>query len=132
MKLHILQWLINALAIIVAVRVVDGLSFTGPWWYMLIIGTIFGIVNSLIKPIIKFFSIPIIIITLGVFSVVINAAMLGITALISRPLELGFEISGFWPALWGALIVSIVSALLSWVTGKRHLEEIKKREGKNA
>jgi len=123
MKLVLLQWLINAFAIVVAVKVVDGISFSGPWWYMIIIGSLFGIVNSIIKPIIKFFSYPIIIITLGIFTVIINATMLGMTSLISRHLDLGFTIAGFWPALWGAMIVCIVSTFLSWATGKKKLKE---------
>lgn len=132
MKFHILQWLINALAIVIAVKVVDGISFQGEWWYMIVIGSLFGLVNGLIKPIIKLFTYPIIIITLGIFTLIINAAMLGLTALISRPLKLGFEIAGFWPAFWGALIVSIISTVLSWMTGQKTLREELKRERKNA
>jgi putative membrane protein len=123
MKLILIQWLINALAIIVAVKFVDGIRFSGPWWYMLIIGSLFGIVNSIIKPVIRLFTYPIIILTFGIFALVINAAMLGLTSFISGQLELGFTIEGFWPALWGALVVSIISMLLSWVTGYRRQKE---------
>ena len=119
MRLLLLQWLVNALAIVLAVRIVDGIVFSGPWWYMLIIGAIFGTVNSLIKPVIKFFTYPIIILTLGIFALVINAAMLGLTALISRFLDLGFDVAGFRPALGGAVIVTVVSTILSWATGLR-------------
>lgn len=132
MKLHILQWLINALAIVVAVKIVDGISFHGEWWYMIVIGSLFGLVNSSIKPIIRFFTYPIIIVTLGIFTLIINASMLGLTALISRPLKLGFEVTGFWPAFWGALIVSIISTVLSWMTGQKALREELKGEKKNA
>lgn len=128
MKLILLQWLINAFAIIVAVKVIDGISFSGPWWYMIIIGSLFGIVNSVIKPVIKFFTYPIIIITFGIFALVINAAMLGTTALISRHLELGFTIAGFWPAFWGAMIVSMISTFLAIATGHKRLRASSKGE----
>lgn len=114
-----MQWVINAVAIVIAVRVVDGISFRGEWWHMLIIGAIFGVINGFIKPVIKFFTYPIIIITLGIFVFIINAAMLGLTALISNIFKLGFEVNGFVPAFWGALIVSVVGIFLSWITGTR-------------
>ncbi len=98
---------------------------------MIIIGSVFGIVNSLIKPIVKFFTYPIIIITLGIFTLVINAAMLVLTSLISGFLNFGFEITGFLPALWGALIVSIISIILSWLTGLKGMKK-ERAWGKNA
>ncbi|GBD98922.1 membrane protein of unknown function [bacterium BMS3Abin07] len=131
MRLLILQWFINAVAIIISVRIVDGITFNGRWWQMIIIGSVFGIVNSLIKPIVKFFTYPIIIITLGIFTLVINAAMLVLTSLISGFLNFGFEITGFLPALWGALIVSIISIILSWLTGLKGMKK-ERAWGKNA
>ena len=121
MSLLILQWTINAFAIVVAVKTINGISFHGHWWYMLVIGAIFGIVNSLIRPIIKLFTFPIIILTLGIFTLVINASMLALTALISRVFGLGLIIHGFWPALSGALVVSIVSMVLTWIIGVKRL-----------
>jgi putative membrane protein len=123
MAIILLSIMINALSIAAAVKFVDGITFSGPWWKMIFIGTVFGIVNSLIKPLVKLFTFPLIILTLGLFTLVINAAMLGLTSYLSGPLELGFHIRGFWPALWGALIVSIVSMLLSWITGVKHLRD---------
>ncbi|MEW6162727.1 MAG: phage holin family protein [Nitrospirota bacterium] len=78
---------------------------------------VFGIVNSLIKPLATLFTFPLIILTLGLFTLIVNALMLVITAKLSGPLNLGLQINGFWPAFWGALIVSIVSFFLSWLTG---------------
>lgn len=113
----ILRIMINALSIGVAVKLVDGITFTGEWWKMIIIGLIFGIVNSIIKPIVAFFSLPLIVFTLGIFILVINALMLILTAKLSVPFNLGLHIEGFFPALWGAIIISIVSLVLSWFAG---------------
>jgi putative membrane protein len=114
-----LKIMINALSLVAAVKLVDGITFTGEWWKMIIIGAIFGLVNSLIKPLIKLFALPLIILTLGLFTLIINAAMLGITAKLSESLSLGLQISGFRPALFGAIIVSITSIILSWITGAK-------------
>jgi len=113
----IVRIMINALSIGIAVKLVNGITFTGEWWKMIIIGIIFGLVNSLIKPIVAFFSLPLIILTLGIFVIIINALMLFLTAKLSVPFNLGLHIDGFWPALWGAIIISIVSILLSWIAG---------------
>lgn len=113
----ILRIMINALSIGVAVKLVDGITFTGEWWKMIIIGIIFGVFNSLIKPVITFFSLPLIVLTLGIFILVINALMLLLTAKLSIPLNLGLHIDGFLPALWGAIIISLISLLLSWFAG---------------
>ncbi|MBM4141672.1 MAG: phage holin family protein [Nitrospira sp.] len=118
----ILRVMINALAIVAAVKLVDGITFTGEWWKMIIIGAIFGIVNSFIKPIVMFFTFPFIVFTLGLFTLIINTLMLLLTASLSSSLNLGLHINGFWPAFWGALIVSIVSMLLSWITGARKIK----------
>ncbi len=119
MSYLILRVMINALSIVIAVRLVDGLSFTGEWWKMIIVGAVFGLVNSVIKPVVKLFSIPFIILTLGLFTLIINTLMLALTASLSDTFHLGFHIRGFWPAFWGAIIVSVVSMLLSWITGLR-------------
>jgi putative membrane protein len=128
MSLIILQWTINAFAIVVAVKTINGISFHGKWWYMLIIGAIFGVVNSFIRPVIKLFTLPIIILTLGIFTLIINASMLTLTALISKYFKLGLVIDGFWPAIYGALVVSIVSMVLTWITGIKQLRQ--KPEGR--
>ncbi len=119
--------MINALSIAAAIKLVDGITFTGKWWKMIIIGAIFGIVNSLIKPFLMIFSLPLIILTLGLFTLVVNALMLVITATLSGPLHLGLQIDGFWPAFWGALIVSIVSMLLSRLTGIKDIRYYRNR-----
>ncbi len=117
----LLRIMINALSIAVAVKVVDGITFTGEWWKVIIIGAVFGIVNSFIKPLVTFFTFPLIILTLGLFTLIVNTLMLLITVKLSGPLELGLQIHSFWPAFKGALIISIVSMLLSWLTGLKKI-----------
>jgi putative membrane protein len=125
MTYMLLKIMINALSIAVAVKFVDGIVFTGEWWKMIIIGAVFGIVNSLIKPIVTIFTFPLIILTLGLFTLIVNTIMLIITAKLSIPLELGLQIYGFWPAFKGALIISLVSIMLSWVTGLKKIKYYK-------
>lgn len=118
----ILRIMINALSIVAAVKLVEGITFSGQWWKMIIIGAIFGFVNSFIKPILTFFTFPFIILTLGLFTLIINTLMFALTAHLSDSLNLGLKIEGFWPAFWGALIVSIVSMFLSWITGVKMIK----------
>ena len=117
MQYLFLRLAINALSLAAAIRMISGISFTGEWWKILIVAAIFGIINALIKPLVQLFTIPLIVITLGLFTLVINATMLAVTAALSEPFHLGFHISGFWPAFWGAIVISVVSMLLSWLTG---------------
>jgi putative membrane protein len=113
----LLRIMINALSIAAAVKFIDGITFTGEWWKMILIGGVFGIVNAFIKPVVTFFTFPLIIITLGFFTLIVNTLMLFITAELSEPFSLGLRMTGFGAAFKGALIVSIVSMLLSWLTG---------------
>src|SRR4030042_1452177 len=124
----ILRVMINALSIVAAVKLVEGITFSGQWWKMIITGAIFGLVNSLIKPIVTLFTFPFIILTLGIFTLIINTLMLIITSHLSESLDLGLQIKGFWPAFWGAIIVSIVSMILSWLTGVKKIKYYRDRD----
>lgn len=115
--------MINALSIGAAVKLVDGITFSGEWWKIIIIGALFGLVNSLIKPFIQLLTLPLIILSLGLFTLFVNTMMLGLTVALSGPLNLGLSVSGFWPAFWGALIISIVSTVLTWASGAKKLNE---------
>ena len=105
--------LVNAAALWVATRLVPGVSFTGGWAPFFGVALVFGVVNAVIRPITKILTFPIIIVTLGIFSFVVNGLMLWLTSSISGALGLGFHVSGFWPAFWGAIVTSFVSMLLS-------------------
>lgn len=118
----ILRIMINALSIAIAVTAVDGISFTGEWWKMIFVGAVFGVVNSFLKPLVTLFTLPLIILSLGLFTLIVNTLMLLITGSLSGPLDLGLQIQGFWPAFKGALIISIVSMMLSWLTGLKKIK----------
>ena len=111
MKL-LLRLLINAAALYAAARFVDGITFTGKPMALLAVALVFGVVNTIVKPVIKFFSIPVIFLTLGLFLIVINAVMLLVTSSLSQSLGLGFTVRGFGAALVGAIVVSITSLVL--------------------
>lgn len=117
----LLRIMINALSIVAAVKIVDGLEFQGEWWKMIMVGAVFGVINAVIKPIFMIFTFPLLILTLGLFTFITNGLMLAITASLSDFLGLGLKISGFWPAVKGALIISLVSMVLSWLTGVNRL-----------
>lgn len=118
---RLVQFLINAGALAVAVFVVPGLDFDftpeGAIVRFLVVAFIFALVNTFIRPVLQLLTLPITIVTLGVFLLVINALMLLLTDLISDQLDLGLIVADFWAALLGALVISIVGTILSMVIG---------------
>jgi putative membrane protein len=114
----ILRLLLNAAALWVAVRIVSGITYDGGVLGFLGVALVFGIVNAFVKPILQFFSIPFILLTLGLFLFVVNALVLWITSGISGSLGLGFQVRGFGAAFLGALVVSLVNLVLSWFVGR--------------
>lgn len=111
----LMRWGINALAIWLAVLVVPGIHYTGTNLSLLIIALIFGLVNALVRPLLLFLSCPLIVLTLGLFVLIINTAMLSLTAWLAGPtiLDLGLVIDGFWPTFFGALLISLVSSFMN-------------------
>lgn len=111
----VVRLLVTAAALWVATRLVPGVSYEGGWLPFLGVALIFGVVNATIRPVMKLLTLPLIILTLGLFALVVNGLMLWLTSGLSAALGLGFQVSGFWPAFWGALVVSLVSTILSLV-----------------
>lgn len=111
----LLRLLVNAVALWCAARFIDGISYTGSWQGLVGLALVFGVVNTLVRPVLSFFSFPIQIVTLGLFTLVLNAAMLLLTSALASRLGVDFHIRGFWVALLGALLVSILSTVLSWI-----------------
>jgi len=109
----ILRILINAAALWAAVHFVSGIRFTGSTTGLLGVALVFGILNAIVRPILFFFSLPLLIITLGLFTFVLNAIVLLLTSALSSRLGLGFFVDGFGAAFWGAIVVSVVSIVLS-------------------
>ena len=113
----LLSLLVNSAALWVATQVVDGISFTGDVPRLLGVALVFGVLNVVVRPILKLATCPFYILTLGLFTFVVNALMLLITSVASEALGLGFHVDGFIPALIGALVVSIISYGLSLFAG---------------
>jgi putative membrane protein len=109
----LVRLLVNAAALWVATRLVPGVSFDGGTLPFLGVALVFGVVNAFIRPVLQILTFPLIIVTLGVFALVVNGLMLWLTSSMSASLGLGFHVSGFWAAFWGALVVSLVSLVLS-------------------
>jgi putative membrane protein len=121
--LKFIAWLAtNAVAVAAACVIFDGIGFTGSsgwdevtdnFWPLLFVGLILGIVNSFVAPIIKFLSLPFIVITLGLFLLVINALMLLFVEWLVGLFDVDFFVDGFWNAVGGAIVITIVT----WVVG---------------
>ena len=105
--------LINAAALWAATRLVSGISFDGDWRLLLVVALVFGVLNVAVRPILMLLTLPLFILTLGLFTFVLNAVMLWLTGRISDALGLGFHVDGFGAAFLGALVVTVVSFLLS-------------------
>jgi|SRR5689334_16754752 putative membrane protein len=108
----LIRLLVNAAALWVATRIVPGVTYTGEFLPFLAVALVFGIVNTFIGPVVKLLSLPLIILTLGLFALVVNGLLLWLTSALSDSLGLGFHVTGFWAALFGSVVVSIVSTVL--------------------
>ena len=121
-----IRLLINAAALWAAVRLVPGVSFTGDERLLLVVALIFGVLNASLKPLLMILTLPFMLITLGLFTFVLNAFLLWTTSALSNALGLGFQVEGFVAAFVGALVVSAVNLLLSvfvWHSDTRHAIE---------
>jgi putative membrane protein len=122
----LVRLLITAVALWIAIQLVDGIDHRGSVWSLLFVALVFGALNASIRPLLQLLSLPILILTLGLFMFVINAVMLMMTGWVSGLLNLGFYVDGFWDAFLGGLIISFVSLVLSLFTGvgktKVHVE----------
>ncbi|KOX00577.1 MULTISPECIES: phage holin family protein [unclassified Streptomyces] len=104
----------NAGALAVAVWLLDKITLTGDstgkeFATLIIVALLFGLVNFLVKPVVKLLSLPLLILTLGLFTLVVNALMLLLTSWLADKLDLSFHVDGFWTAVVGGLIISVVS-----------------------
>ena len=114
----LVRLLAGAVALAVAAWLIDGIT-VGPGTTgervltLLAVALIFGLVNAIIRPIVRLISIPLFILTLGLFTFVVNALMLMLTAWIGDWFDLAFEVDGFWAALLGALVISVVTFVLN-------------------
>jgi putative membrane protein len=109
----LIRLLVNAAALWVATRLVPGVSFDGGTLPFLGVALVFGVLNAFVRPLMQVLTFPLILVTLGFFLLVVNGLMLWLTSSLSASLGLGFHVTGFWAAFWGAIVVSVTSLLLS-------------------
>jgi putative membrane protein len=120
-----LRWGINALGLFAAVRLVNGISLPGAWYSVIWLALIFGLINALLRPLLKILTCPLILLTLGLFTLVLNTFLFWLTSVIGRGVGIPMTIAPptFWNAFLGALIVSLVSIAMSLI----FRDELKKR-----
>ena len=123
----VLRWLIMTLAIFVAVQIVPGIRFKGYGWELGVVALVFGLVNIALRPILTLLTCPLVVLTLGLFSLVINALLLLLSAQIASALGVDFRIDGFWPAVLGGLVISVVSLLLGALAGENRVRVVVRR-----
>ncbi len=121
------RWAITGIALAFAAQVMDGIWFEGPargqaeiedkLLPLIGVALILGVVTAFIKPVLTILSIPFILLTLGLFLLVINALMLLLTAWVADALDVGFHVDGFWPAVGGAIIISVTTWILDALVG---------------
>ena len=110
----IIRILANALAVLVAAKIIPGFVFEGSFVNLLLAGAIIGFFNIVIRPIVQFISLPITFLTLGLFYVIINVAIL----LLAVSFIPNLHVAGFWPAFWGVIVISLVNNLISSLVKK--------------
>ena len=120
----LIRVLASAAALAVATAVVPGIelttgSVTSKVLTLLAVALIFGVINAFLKPIVKIVGCAFYILTLGLIALVVNALLLWLTSWLADKLNLPWHITGFWPAFWGAIIVSVVGWLLSILIGDK-------------
>lgn len=109
----LLRLLVNAVALWVATQVVTGVHYEGDVLPFLVVALIFGVINATLRPLTKLVTCPLILLTLGFFTFIVNGLMLWLTSGLAESLGLGFHVDSYWAAFLGAIVVSIVSTLLS-------------------
>jgi putative membrane protein len=114
----LIRLLVTAFALWVAVRLVPGIEYQGEPWGLLVVALVFGLVNAIVRPILFLLTCPLVLLTLGLCIFVLNALMLLLASSLALTLGLSFTVDGFLPALLGALVVGVVSTVLSVFVGE--------------
>lgn len=114
-----LRFLITACGLMLSAWQLDGIHLSGPWALFFAV-LVLGVVNALVRPVLLLLTLPITVVTLGLFLLVLNGAMLGLAALLVP----GFIIDGFWTALFGAIIVSLTGMIANWFIGPKGQVEV--------
>ena len=116
MNRFIIRWAINAVALYAAISLIPGIhSQNMDWGAILGLALIFGLINALIRPLLKVLTCPLILLTLGLFTLVINTFIFYLVGQAGTLFGIGFEVAGIWPAFLGGLVTSIISTVLTLV-----------------
>lgn len=115
MTKFLLRWVVNAIALFVAVSLVPGLNLQGGWTSIFWLALIFGLINAFLRPLLKLLTCPLIVLTLGLFTLLINTFLFWLTSQVGQAVGISFTIDGFWPAFFGGLVVTVVSVIMSLV-----------------
>lgn len=114
MSAFLIRWAINTLALYAAIIIVPGIHAESKSWFaLLILGLIFGLLNAILRPILKLLTCPLIFLTLGFFVLIVNTILFILTGLLGSQFHIGFTVHNFWAAFLGALVTSVVSFVLS-------------------
>lgn len=113
MSKFLVRWLVASVALYAAVRLVPGIGYDGDWTTLAGMALVFGLVNAFVRPFLTLLSCPLIIMTMGVFLLVINGFLMLLAGRLAALFGVGFYVDGFGAAFWGALVVSAVSFLLN-------------------
>jgi len=106
-------WAINTLAVLVAACIVPGISYSHDWRVLLLASLLLGVLNAVVRPLVMLLALPLLILTLGLFMLVINAAFLMLVGQIVH----GFDVQSFWSAVFGSIIISVVGMILNAFAG---------------
>ena len=117
----VLQWLITSLAIFAAFSLVPGITFSGNGYEIGVIAMIYSVINLLIRPVLTLITCPMIILTLGTFTVIINAMLLLLTANFAKILGIDFQVETFMTALIGAIVISLTTFVLNLLSGQNNV-----------
>lgn len=114
----LLRWALNAVALIIVAWLLSGVHIT--WWGAIVAALVIGVLNAVVGPILKILTLPITIVTLGLFLLVINAVLFWLTSLIVP----GFSVQGFWTVVIGSLLYSVFTTIIAWfVKGREKASE---------
>ena len=123
-----LRWLISTLAIFVAVFLVPGIDFVGPGWQIGVVALLFGLINAVLRPLLLLLTCPLVLLTLGLFGLIINATLLILTSVIAESVGVRFTVDNFWSAILGGLVISAVTLVLSMLAGETPVRVVVQRE----
>lgn len=115
----IIRTIITAVSLWAAVALIPGIEYQGAWWGLLLVAMVFGLINALVRPALVLLSCPLIVLTLGLFIFVLNAFLLWLTGQVSGALGIDFQVTGFFAAVVGGIIVGMVSTVLNLLVGTK-------------